>query len=170
MCASVRDESVLCASSELRSIDLDPKVSISLSSRTSSSDNRGTGTRRTMFAMSGGSGDAMATTNDGGESRSPPSSPSLTPSSSIGGKKSRSPSRGVGGGRSAYDTGTLTSADDINGEPLGSGPIYGGGATGIVPGKNLGTNGAGPCIGGPSSDAYVWKDSASECKLRDERS
>lgn len=28
-----------------------------------------------------------------------------------------------------------------------------------VPGKYLGTNGTGPCIGGPSSEASVWKDS-----------
>lgn len=32
---------------------------------------------------------------------------------------------------------------------------YGGGAIGIVPGKYRGTNGAGPCMGGPSSDAFV---------------
>ena len=28
----------------------------------------------------------------------------------------------------------------------------------MVPGKYRGTNGAGPCIGGPSSDASVWKE------------
>lgn len=38
--------------------------------------------------------------------------------------------------------------------------LYAGGAAGTVPGKYLGTKGAGPCMGGPSSDASVWNESA----------
>ena len=44
-----------------------------------------------------------------------------------------------------------------------AGGEYGGGAVLMtVPGKYLGTKGAGPCIGGPSSDASVWNDSLRE--------
>lgn len=98
-----------------------------------------------------------------------------------GAKYPSSPRGGVGGGLSAYDV--SPSADiprplenqaiDPIGELTGLGEessavvasewvadgVYAGGAVGTVPGKYLGTNGSGPCIGGPSSDPFVWKES-----------
>ena len=89
------------------------------------------------------------------------------------------PSGGVGGGLSAYDSPSLLLANlledhGIKGEGVSGWPssgldgrrdasaggVYGGGAVLItVPGKYRGTKGAGPCIGGPSSEASVWNDS-----------
>lgn len=112
-----------------------------------------------------GTGVAMATGNGGGGAKYPSSTsaPMIDP-----------PGGGVGGGLSAYDSLSPTTPpvlrDDhetsVSGGPSSelvcsfdgaAGGEYGGGAAWMtVPGKYLGTKGAGPCIGGPSSDASVW--------------
>ena len=106
-----------------------------------------------------GIGEDMAIANDGGAKKS------STPSSGSGG--------GVGGGRSAYDLsspgdgscrGPHTGLDGDSKAVVASveGEYGGGGAGTTVPGKYRGTNGAGPCMGGLSSEASVWKDSPSK--------
>lgn len=88
---------------------------------------------------------------------------------------------GVGGALSAYEAESesplappdLLEDHDIDGNGASGSEVsravvnsldggageYGGGAVLMtVPGKYRGTNGAGPCIGGPSSDASVWKE------------
>jgi len=115
-----------------------------------------------------GIGVAMATWNDGGGAKYP---------SSKSDPMNDPPGGGVGGGLSAYDSLSPTTApvllDDhsidgvgVSGVPsselVGSfegeaGGAYGGGAAWMtVPGKYLGTKGTGPCMGGPSSEASVW--------------
>lgn len=98
---------------------------------------------------------------------------------------------GVGGGLSAYDAESLSPAipsrrdvQGMDGVGVSGGPSnalvgefdgdaggeYGGGAAVItVPGKYLGTNGAGPCMGGPSSDPSVWNELTEFVSRRDSR-
>lgn len=116
-----------------------------------------------------GTGVAMATWNDGGGAKYPSSTSAPMSEPPAGG--------GVGGGLSAYDSLSPTTApvllDDhsidgvgVSGVPssalVGSfegeaAGVYGGGAVLMtVPGKYLGTKGTGPCMGGPSSEASVW--------------
>lgn len=58
--------------------------------------------------------------------------------------------------------GNNPSGEDGDNDGVNSDSTYGGGSDGIcVPGKNLGTKGAGPNIGGESSDPLVWSESRS---------
>ena len=135
-------------------------------------DGGAVGERPLRPAKMAGTGVEIATGNDGGGAKYP--YPSSRSTSIFKG--------GVGGGRSAYDvspsipnrrddqrtgvSGGLRSAF-VTERDAGAAGEYGGGAVLMtVPGKYLGTNGVGPCIGGLSSDASVWKESLMEAASR----